>query len=190
MPPKASDGTGSALAVKALTSRIQLVRGVRVMLDADLALLYGVETRRLNEQVRRNQERFPEDFIFELTPEEFANLKSQIATSSWGGRRKLPMAFTEHGALMAASVLNSPRAIEVSVYVVRAFIQLRDILSSNKELAHRFAELERRMERKLATHDQAIAGILDVIRQLITPPDPPRRPIGFVHPTERKSGSY
>ena len=189
MPAKKEPSAGSALAVEALASRIHLIRGQRVMLDADLAALYGVETRRLNEQVRRNRERFPEDFIFELTPEEFANLKSQFATSSWGGRRKLPLAFTEHGALMAATVLNSPRATEVSVYVVRAFIQLRDLLSSNKELAQRFADLERRLERKLSTHDQAIAGILDAIRQLMTPPDPPKRPIGFIHPTQKKSGS-
>jgi hypothetical protein len=186
MPAKKSQGAGSALAVEALASRIQLVRGLRVMLDADLAALYGVETRRLNEQVRRNRERFPEDFIFELTAEEFANLKSQFATSSWGGRRKLPMAFTEHGALMAATVLNSPRATEVSVYVVRAFIQLRDLLAGNKELARRFADLQQRLERRLDTHDQAIAGILDAIRQLMNPPQPPKRPIGFVTLAEKK----
>jgi hypothetical protein len=176
-----------ALAVEALASRIHLIRGQRVMLDADLAALYGVQTRRLNEQVRRNRERFPEDFIFELTPEEFASLKSRFATSSWGGRRKLPLAFTEHGALMAATVLNSPRATEVSVYVVRAFIQLRDLLSGNKELARRFADLQQRLERRLDTHDQAIAGILDAIRQLMKPPQPPKRPIGFVTLKEKKS---
>src|SRR3989338_9141389 len=107
--------------VEQIESQIFLIRGQRVMLDADLAELYEVETRRLNEQVRRNSERFPEDFIFQLTAEEFANLKSQFATSSWGGRRKLPFVFTEHGAIMAASVLNSKRAIEASVQVVRAF---------------------------------------------------------------------
>ena len=128
------------------------------MLDADLATLYGVQTRRLNEQVRRNTERFPEDFVFQATSAEFANLKSQFATSSWGGRRKLPLAFTEHGAIMAAMVLNSPRATEVSVYVVRAFVQLRDTLIAHKELAKRLVELESRIERKLSTHDQIIAG--------------------------------
>lgn len=179
----------TALAIEAIAGRIHLIRGQRVMLDADLAALYGVETRRLNEQVRRNRERFPEDFIFELTPEEFANLKSQFATSSWGGRRKLPLAFTEHGALMAGTILNSPRATEVSVYVVRAFIQLRDLLASNKELAQRFADLEQRLERKLESHDQAIVGILDAIRQLMAPPPtPPKRPIGFIHPEENKPG--
>jgi len=152
------------------------------MLDADLATLYGVQTRRLNEQVRRNTERFPEDFVFQLTPAEFAHLKSQFATSSWGGRRKLPLAFTEHGAIMAAMVLNSPRATEVSVYVVRAFVQLRDTLIAHKELAQRLDELEARIERKLSSHDQAIAGILDAIRKLMTPPEPgKKRPIGFVH---------
>lgn len=151
------------------------------MLDADLAALYGVQTRRLNEQVRRNAERFPEDFVFQVTPAEFANLKSQFATSSWGGRRKLPLAFTEHGAIMAAMVLNSPRATEVSVYVVRAFVQLRDTLIAHKELARRLDELEARIERKLSSHDQTIAGILDAIRQLMTPPEPrKKRPIGFV----------
>jgi hypothetical protein len=152
------------------------------MFDADLATLYGVQTRRLNEQVRRNPERFPEDFVFQVTPAEFAHLKSQFATSSWGGRRKLPLAFTEHGAIMAAMVLNSPRATEVSVYVVRAFVQLRDTLIAHKELAQRLDELETRIERKLSSHDQAIAGILDAIRQLMTPPEPrKKRPIGFMH---------
>ena len=152
------------------------------MLDADLAALYGVQTRRLNEQVRRNTERFPKDFVFQVTPAEFANLKSQFATSSWGGRRKLPLAFTEHGAIMAAMVLNSPRATEVSVYVVRAFVQFRDTLIAPKQLAQRLDELEAHIERKLSSHDRAIAGILDAIRQLMTPPAPrKKRPIGFVH---------
>jgi len=156
---------------------ILLIRKQKVMLDADLARLYGVETRRLNEQVRRNIDRFPKDFMFQLTPEEFDNLKSQIATSSegWGGRRKLPFAFTEHGAVMAASVLNTPRAIEFSVYVVRAFVKLREMMSTQKRLAERFAELEQ----KLATHDQQILSIVAAIRQLMGPPVPPRRRIGF-----------
>ncbi len=186
---KKDQGADTALALEAIASRILLVRGLRVMLDADLAALYGVETRRLNEQVRRNRERFPQDFIFELTPEELADLKSQFATSSWGGRRKLPLAFTEHGALMAATILNSPRAVEVSVYVVRAFVQLRDLLAGNKDLARRLKELERRLTRKLADHDQAIADILDAIRELMSPPDPPKRPIGFVTLKEKKAGS-
>jgi len=165
----------------AIASRIVVLRGQRVMLDADLAALYGVTTKRLNEQVRRNLERFPSDFMFQLINQEVAILKSQFATSSWGGKRKRPLAFTEHGALMAAMVLNSPRATEVSVYVVRAFVELRDTLVAHKELAKRLDELESRVERKLTTHDQAIAGILDTIRQLMAPPEPTKkRRIGFV----------
>jgi hypothetical protein len=175
----------TAVALEAITSRILVVRGMRVMLDADLAALYGVQTRRLNEQVRRNRDRFPEDFIFELTAEELANLKSQSATSSWGGRRKLPLAFTEHGAMMAATVLSTQRAVEVSIYVVRAFIQLRDLLAGNKELAQHLKELEQRLQ----GHDQAIADILEAIDELMNPPEPPKRPIGFVTLTEKKSRS-
>jgi len=123
--------------VEHITQSILVLRGQRVLLDADLAALFGVTTRRLNEQVRRNRARFPDDFLFELTVEEFANLKSRFATSSWGGRRKLPLAFTEHGAIQAATILNSPRAVEISVYVVRAFVKLRELLSSNRELGNR-----------------------------------------------------
>jgi len=152
-----------------------------VLLDADLAALYGVETRRLNEQVRRNRRRFPADFVFRLTRKELDNLMSQFATSSWGGRRKLPYAFTEHGAIQAATILNTRRAVEVSVYVVRAFVQLRGVLAANRELAKRLDELEGRIERKLDTHDHVIAEILDAIRQLMAPPEPkPGRRIGFI----------
>ena len=157
---------------------ILLVRGERVILDADLARLYGVSTGRLNEQVRRNAARFPEDFVFRLTAEEFADLKSQSATSSsgWGGRRKLPWAFTEHGAIMAANVLNSPRAVQVSVFVVRAFVRLRRMLAQHKELAAKLTELESKLER----HDREIAAIIDAIRALMEPPpQPPSKPIGF-----------
>lgn len=168
--------------VERITNSILILRGHKVLLDADLAALYGVETRRLNEQVRRNRERFPGDFIFELTAGEFANLKSQFATSSWGGRRKQPIAFTEHGAIMAATILNSPRAVEMTIYVVRAFVQLREMLTSNKEVAQKLAELER----KLATHDQAITGIIKTIRELMNPPEPKKRPIGFVELQEKK----
>ena len=159
-----------------IESKILFIRGQKVMLDADLAELYGVETRRLNEQVSRNAERFPLDFMFQLTAEEFANLKSQFATSSWGGRRKLPYVFTEHGAIMAASVLNSQRAIEISVHVVRAFVHLRDLVSSNKELSAKLDQLER----KVAGHDRAIAELINAIRQLMAPSAPnKKRPIGF-----------
>jgi hypothetical protein len=120
-------------------------------------------------------------FDFQLTADEYAPLMLQNATSKpgRGGRRKLPLAFTEHGAIMAATVLNSPRAVEMSVYVVRAFVRLRELLSSNRELARRFAQLETRLDKKLTQHDEAIAAILSAIRQLMNPPVPKRRPIGF-----------
>ncbi len=148
------------------------------MLDSDLAELYEVPTKRFNEQVKRNTERFPADFMFQLAEEEFTGLRSQTATSSvrHGGRRYLPYAFTEHGAIMAATVLNSPRAVEMSVFVVRAFVQLRELLSTHKELA---AKLEA-LERKVGSHDQAIAGLIDAIRQLMTPPETKKRGIGFL----------
>ena len=139
---------------------ILIVRGHRVILDSDLAALYGVETRRLNEQVRRNLSRFPPDFAFQLTSQEFNSLISQIATSNArqgrGGRRKLPYAFTEHGALMAASVLNSPRAVEMSILVVRAFVRFRRILATNRPLAAKVDELERKMDLKFAAYDKSI----------------------------------
>ncbi|OGP49966.1 MAG: DNA-binding protein [Deltaproteobacteria bacterium RBG_13_43_22] len=156
---------------------ILLIRGQKVILDYDLAEIYGIETRRLNEQVRRNVDRFPPDFMFQLTTEEFENLKSHFAISSltWGGRRKLPLAFTEHGAIMAASVLNSKRAVEMSVFVVRAFIRLRSLLATHKELALKLTELEN----KLTLHDKQIVAIVEAIRKLMAPPVKPKRKIGF-----------
>ena len=158
--------------------QIRLIRGEKVLLDSDLAALYGVTTKRFNEQIRRNLARFPADFMFRLNAEEAFVLRSQFATSKpgRGGRRYLPYAFTEHGAIMAASILNSPRAIEVSVYVVRAFVQLRIVIASNKAITRKLQE----MERKLTTHDGAIANLIEAIRQLMTPPVPKRRGIGFV----------
>lgn len=166
-----------ALPVEHIEAVILLIRGQKVILDYDLAKIYGVETRRLNEQVRRNVDRFPPDFMFQLTAEEFDNLKSQFAISSlpWGGRRKLPQAFTEHGAIMAASVLNSPRAVEMSVFVVRAFIRLRSLLAAHKELALKLTEVEK----KLTFHDKQILAILDAIKRLMSPPAIPKRKIGF-----------
>jgi hypothetical protein len=136
-----------------------------VILDSDLALIYGVSTGRLNEAVKRNIERFPQDFMLRLSAAEYAVLTSQIATSKpgHGGRRKLPWAFTEHGAIQAANVLNSARAIAMGVYVVRAFVQLRDLLASNKTLAQKLSELEHKLE----NHDEAIAAILSAIRELL-----------------------
>jgi hypothetical protein len=165
-----------------VTQSIIVLRGYRVILDRDLAEIYGVTTGRLNEAVKRNARRFPEDFMFRLTLEEAERSRSQFAilNSGRGSNVKyLPYAFTEHGAIQAANVLNSSQAVEICVYVVRAFVTLRDLLASNKELARRLDELEARIEKKLAIHDQAIAGTLSAIRQLMNPPAPKRRPIGF-----------
>jgi hypothetical protein len=153
---------------------ILILRGHRVILDAELAQLYGVETRRPNEQVRRNQGRFPKDFAFQLTSQERDSLKSHSATSSggWGGRRKLPYAFTEHGALMAASVLNSPKAVEMSIVVVRALVELRQFLATNRELAAKLVEPERR----IAAHDESIVGLFEAVRRLMTEADDAREP--------------
>ncbi len=170
------------VAPEQIANAILVLRGQRVLLDAELAALYGVTTKRLNEQVKRNAARFPADFIFRLTPTEAVALnRSQNATGSQKHRdpRFAPYAFTEHGAIMAATILNSPRAIEMSVYVVRAFVQLRELLGSNRELARRFAQLEARLDRKLTDHDAAIAAIPSAIRELMNPTPPRRRGIGF-----------
>jgi hypothetical protein len=169
--------TSESALVPRIENRIFLVRGQKVLIDYDLAALYAVEVRALNQAVKRNKKRFPSDFIFQLTVKENEELKSQTVTSksSRGGRRHLPYAFTEHGAIMAASVLNSPRAVEMSVFVVRAFVRLREALASHKALAAKFAELEQRLE----THDKAIGEIIDAIRALMTPPEKPVRQIGF-----------
>jgi len=167
--------------LEGIRGRIFIVRGFKVLLDNDLAGLYGVETRRLNEQVRRNRERFPADFLLELTDKELENLMSQNATSSWGGRRKRPFAFTEHGAIMAASVLNAPRAIEMSVFVVRAFVSLRETIAGHRELKAQLETLERHVGKKFFEHDEAIKAIVRAIRELMEPPAPTKkRPIGYV----------
>ena len=168
-------GSFPPVPVESITSRILLVRGQKVMLDSDLADLYGVSTSRLNEQVRRNIDRFPNDFMFQLTDSEFSNLKSQIATSSWGGRRKLPLVFTEQGVSMLSSVLHSDQAVQVNIAIMRAFVQLREMLSTHKELAHKLEELER----KVGIHDQTIVQLIEAIRQLMEPSAEKRRQIGF-----------
>jgi ORF6N domain len=168
--------------VERITHSILILRGQRVLLDSELAALYGVTTKALNQAVKRNAERFPEDFMFRLSRNEAAALnRSQTVTGSQKHRdpRFPPFAFTEHGAIMAATILNSPRAVEMSLYVVRAFVKLRELLASNQELARRLDELEARITRQFATHDQAITGILKTIRELMNPPEPKRRGIGF-----------
>lgn len=164
--------------VEHITRTILLVRDQRVMLDADLAALYGVTTKALNQAVKRNAARFPEDFLFRLDRTEVEALnRSQSVTGSQKHRssRFPPFAFTEHGAIMAATILNTSNAVEMSLYVVRAFLQLRELLASNSQLARKLDELER----KLRGHDEAITAILSAIRDLMNPPAPKRRGIGF-----------
>jgi hypothetical protein len=173
-----SDLRTSIIPLERIERKILFIRGEKVILDIDLAELYGVETKRLNQQVRRNLGRFPADFLFQLSDTEYSSLRSQFATSNEGrgGRRYLPFAFTEHGAIMAASVLNTPRAVEMSVFVVRAFVRLRNFLATRKELAEKVAELER----KMSSHDEQIVAIIDAIKQLMATPAPPKkRSIGF-----------
>jgi hypothetical protein len=164
-----------------LERSIVVVRGPRVLLDDSLANLYGVETRVLVQAVKRNATRFPEDFMSQLTVPEWAALRSQFVTSKRGrgGRRYLPYAFTEQGVAMLSSVLASPRAIAVNIENMRAFVRMRDMLASNVELASRLDQLEARIGRKLADHDEAIAAILSAIRELMSSPPPKRRSIGF-----------
>ena len=169
--------TAHIVLVKPVEPRILILRGLRVILDSELAELYGVKVKRLNEQVKRNAERFPRDFMFQLSDAEHKNLRSQFATSSssHGGRRHPPYAFTEHGAIMAATVLSTKRAIEMSVFVVRAFVRLREMLATNAKVAGKLAELERRLK----GHDATIQGIIDAIHDLIAPKPRKRRQIGF-----------
>ena len=176
----------SLVPVEDITERILILRGQRVILDRELAAIYGVTTKRLNEQVKRNSDRFPEDFMFQLTPEEAERSRSQIATLKAGRGQNIkyrPYAFSEHGAIQAANVLNSPRAIAMGVFVVRAFIRLRALLVSNTALARKLDELER----KYRHHDEAIAAILSAIRELTNPPPPKRRSIGFTADLSEKS---
>ena len=168
----------SLTSIEDVSRAIVVLRGRKVLLDVELAALYGVTTKRLNEQVKRNAERFPEDFMFRLSRTETDALnRSQFATGSQKHRdpRFPPYAFTEHGAIMAATTLNSPRAVEMSVYVVRAFVRLRELLATNRAFARKLDELESRLQ----THDEAITGILRTLRELMNPPASERRGIGF-----------
>ena len=172
------------ISIERIARAILVIRREKVMLDSDLAALYGVTTGNLNKAVKRNAERFPTDFMFQLDAEEVANLKFQFGISSWGGRRRLPHAFTEQGVAMLSSVLNSERAVKVNIAIMRAFVKLCGTLDTNRELARKFAELERRVGK----HDDEIAAILEAIRQLMAPSEKPRREIGF-HVRER-AGRY
>ena len=164
--------------IERIQNCIFLIRGEKAMIDSDLAVLYGVGTGTLNRAVKRNLERFPDDFVFQLTPQEVANLKCQIGISSsghGGRRRSIPYAFTEQGVAMLSSVLRSKRAVQVNVAIMRAFVSLRRLLVTNETLARKFAELERRLE----GHDEAIKSLFDAIRELMLPPAKPKREIGF-----------
>jgi hypothetical protein len=169
--------TESMIPADHILRRIHMIRGQRVILDSDLAELYGVSTKRLNEQVRRNSERFPADFMFQLTDEEIGALVSQLPASKKGrgGRRHGCYAFSEFGAIMAANVLNSPQAVQASVLVVRAFVHLRQMLATHRELAQKLAELEQRID----GHDEAIIDLMTAIRELMAPPPVNKPKIGF-----------
>lgn len=165
-------------------SKIYYLRNQKVMLDEDLAELYGVATKRLNEQVKRNPERFPEDFMFQLTEEEIMTLKSQTATSSWGGRRTLPYAFTEHGVLMLSSVLSSATAVQVNIAIMRVYTRLREMLATHKDILLKLEQLETRVVKQELKGDKAdkdIQVIFTTLKQLLHTPEKPRNRIGFTN---------
>jgi hypothetical protein len=175
MPSKAIEIVTEERIIKSII----VIRGVKVILDSNLAHLYDVETRRLNEQVRRNIDKFPKDFMFQLTKEEFLSLKSQIATSSsgWGGRRKQPLVFTEHGALQAANVLNSQIASKMSVFIIRAFVRLREMVLNNEKLARKVKQLENRV----SGHDEILLELIEEIKKIIDAPKPrKKKKVGFI----------
>lgn len=169
----------SLIPTERIERSILLLRGQKVMLDSDLAELYGVETKGLIRAIKRNIKRFPSDFMFQLTKEEFENLRHHFGTSSeWGGRRYPPYAFAEQGIAMLSSVLNSEKAIEVNILIMRAFVKLRGMIASNKDLAKRLEELEKK-------YDAQFKIVFDAIRQIMTPPEPKRKKIGFLHGEEK-----
>jgi phage regulator Rha-like protein len=161
--------------IEVVEQKIFIIRSQKVMLSIHLAELYGVGHKVLMQSIKRNLERFPEDFMFQFNHQEWTNLKSQIVTSSWGGVRKLPYAFTEQGIAMLSSVLKSQSAVQVNIQIMRAFVKLREILSTHKELAQKLKELELKFE----SHDEQIMAIFEAINQLITPPEKPKPQIGF-----------
>jgi ORF6N domain len=172
-----------------ITRSILVLRGQRVLLDAELAALYGAETRALIQAVQRNRARFPADFMFQLNAAEWLALRSQfvISKAGRGGRRYPPYAFTEQGVAMLSSVLGSERAVAVNIEIMRAFVRMREVLSSTKKLARRFAQLEARIDKKLGEHDEAITAILSAIRELMNPAPSKRRGIGFTANIDEKS---
>ena len=183
-----------------IQSRILSLRGQRVMLDADLAQLYGVETRAVVQAVKRNAQRFPADFMFQLSPEEWDSLRSQTVISNAsgpgrGGRRTAPYAFTEQGVAMLSSVLSSERAVAVNIEIMRTFVRVRELAATHQDLAKRLAELEMKTESIELSHDTfsrntraQLKQVFDAIRELMTPPDPPKQPIGFVPPQDKSKG--
>jgi len=174
--------TNEIVTAEQIAKAIHVVRGQRMMLDSDLAKLYGVTTRRLNEQVSRNRERFPEDFAFQLTQQEFTALISQIATSKGGrgGRRKRPWVFTEQGVAMLSSVLRSPTAVRVNIEIMRTFVRLRRLMATPGELAEQLMKLAETVQ----LHDDQIKVISQVLQQMVEKPDPPKRRIGFHAPEQ------
>ncbi len=163
--------------VEVIERKILFIRGQKVMLDKDLALLYDVETKMLNRAVKRNIERFPDDFMFQLTKEEFDNLKFHFGTSSWGGQRYLPYAFSENGVAMLSSVLNSKRAIQVNIQIMRTFTKIREMLATHKELRLKIEEMEKK-------YDAQFKVVFDAIKQLMEPPKKARKRIGFLRDKE------
>lgn len=166
------------LADEIIMNKIYYIRGMKVMLDKDLAEMYNVETKRLKESVKRNIERFPEDFMFELTKEEFENLKSQIATSSWGGQRYLPYVFTEHGVLMLSSVLYSPVAIQANIRIMRVYTKIKEMFSTNKDVLLKLEQIEK----QVGSNTENIRTIFQALKQLLNPPQKERNPIGYKIP--------
>ena len=158
-----------------VSQKIFIIRGHKVMLDRDLAELYEAETKAFNRAVKRNSSRFPADFMFELTKEEFEILRCQFGTSRWGGSRYLPNVFTEHGITMLASVLNSDRAVQMSIFIVRAFIKMREMLATHKDLAHKIDEIEKIQK----DQGNRLASVYSVVKQLLNEPEKPRKQIGF-----------
>ena len=184
----------AAVVLEAIAPRIVQIRGQKVMIDADLAELYGVQTKVLVQAVKRNLERFPKDFMFQLANQDVADMRSQSVTSSLrhGGRRTMPYAFTEQGVAMLSSVLNSPRAVAVNIEIMRTFVRVRELAATHGDLAARLNELEQKTEALAMRHDAfsrntriQLKEVFEAIRQLMTPPDPPKRPIGFITPEEK-----